>query len=149
MVVFIPASPPHGKGWQTPQQSSAGAATTIAQPSAPKAKGTNTKGTLTLVAAALSAAKAVEYVAKMTSEGSQTAFTRSVSSGGGDGQEPVPSKLGRMQGQATLAQVMAKQTHGPASSAESRALAPGHPKRPHLQVGIPLHIHSSELDGTT
>ena len=135
-VVFVPASPPHRKAWQTPQPSSPRVARTIAKPKAPKAKGANTKEALSLVAAALSTATTVEYMANMDSEGRIPSLTRPVSSGDGDGGEPIPRKLCRTQGQHTLAQTKAKvgttlplmeHAHGPTSSAESRALAPRHP----------------------
>ena len=124
----------------------------MAKPKQPKAsRVAKPSGTVALAAAALSAAKAIEYMAKMNCEGSVPKPSGPMTSGGGDGcgmcppkppctvfsgGGPPPSKAGHKQMQPTLAQALAKaqatakvgptlpvqeQVPGPKSSAVSKA----------------------------
>ena len=68
--IYVAASPPKHKPWQTPQASSTGAAAVIPKPKVkgPMAKGSSARSTDVLAVAARSTAAAVEQLAKIASE---------------------------------------------------------------------------------
>jgi hypothetical protein len=111
----------------------------IPKPKALKAKDTNSSSTAALLAAARSTAKAVEYMVRMAHEESQAKSSCPVSSGGGDGDELVPSRdVGKAKAMAKVGATLPLQEHASNAAAIAAKFAGRpHPKAAKLAASSP------------
>jgi hypothetical protein len=111
----------------------------IPKPKALKAKDTNSSSTAALLAAAHSTAKAVEYMVRMAHEESQAKSSCPVSSGGGDGDELVPSRdVGKAKAMAKVGATLPLQEHASNAAAIAAKFAGRpHPKAAKLAASSP------------
>ena len=132
--IYVAASPPKHKPWQTPQASSTGAAAVIPKPKVkgPKAKGSSARSADVLAIAARSTAAAVEQLAKIASENAGKPSCP-VSSEDGERRKPKPSAkaTSKARAQAKIGATLPVLEHSDAAAPSAQSQPPAHaPQKP-------------------